>query len=418
MLMQVFTFRDGWLHCEETPLLRIAQEVGTPCYVYSRNAILENYRLFRSAFADLDPLICYAVKANSNLAILRLLRNEGSGFDVVSGGELYRLQTIGADPRTIVFSGVGKSRSELVMALDLAILAINVESFQELEILASLAEERKQAVDISFRVNPDVDASTHPYTATGLRQHKFGLDVEQAGRLISILKGSSRLRVRGLGVHIGSQILEVQPFISAFTKLKALADEFRSAGIPIEHLDLGGGIGIPYRGEETPDLGRYSEFLKTHRGDYRLVFEPGRFIVGNAGVLLNQVLYSKVNHGKRFIIVDGAMNDLMRPSLYQAHHAILPLEEKRETIVADVVGPVCETGDFFARDRSLPHFAPSDYLAVMNAGAYGFPLSSNYNSRPRAAEVLVDGAGFRVIRERENLADLVRGEETGELPAV
>jgi diaminopimelate decarboxylase len=417
MLMQAFRYRDGWLQCENAMLLRIAQEVGTPCYVYSRNAILHNYRQFRSAFAELDPLICYAVKANSNLSILRLLRDEGSGFDVVSGGELYRLQRIGAAPRSIVFSGVGKSRSELTMALDLSILAINVESFQELDLLAGLAEERGQAVDVSFRVNPDVDALTHPYTSTGLRQHKFGLDMEQAGRLIPILKGSTQLRVRGLGFHIGSQILEIHPFISAFTKLKGLADEFRGAGIGVEHLDLGGGIGIPYRGEETPDLRRYCDFLVAHRGDYQLVFEPGRFIVGNAGVLLNRVLYSKINHGKRFVIVDGAMNDLMRPSLYQAHHEILPLEEKRETIIADVVGPVCETGDFFARDRALPQFASSDYLAVMNAGAYGFPLSSNYNSRPRAAEVLVDGSDFQVIRQRESLEDLVRGEETEELRA-
>ncbi|MFB3905845.1 MAG: diaminopimelate decarboxylase [Acidobacteriota bacterium] len=410
MLIQAFRYRNGWLFCEDTPLVDIAREVGTPCYVYSRNAILGNYRRFRSAFSELDPLICYSVKANSNLTILRLLQEEGSGFDVVSGGELYRLQKIGAAWDKVVFSGVGKSRAELQLALDLSIRSINVESVQELEALADLAVRRGICPAIAFRVKPDVEAQTHPYTLTGLRQHKFGLDMEQASRLIPILRTSKHLRVAGLGFHIGSQILDIQPFINAFVRLKGLADEFRNAGFPTEHLDLGGGVGIPYRGEKTADLARYAAFLKESRGDYQLSFEPGRFVVGNAGVLLNQVLYHKANHGKHFVIVDGAMNDLMRPSLYQAHHEILSVEEKQASIMADVVGPICESGDFFARDRSLPQFLPGDYLAVMNAGAYGFPLSSNYNSRPRAAEVLVEGSSFKIIRERETLEDLVRGE--------
>jgi diaminopimelate decarboxylase len=410
MLTQAYEYRDGWLYCEDVPLADIARQIGTPAYVYSKNAILGNFNRFSAAFADLDPLVCFAVKANSNLSILRLLKDQGSGFDVVSAGELYRLQRIGADLSRIVFSGVGKSVTELRAAVSQSIL-VNIESFQELDVLVTVACELGKTVDVSCRVNPDVETQTHPYTATGLRQHKFGLDMEQATRLIPILKSSERVRIRGLGFHIGSQILQIPPFINAFVKLRRLADEFRQAGLTVDHLDLGGGIGIPYRGEETPDLGTYAQFLREHRGDYRLVLEPGRFIVGNTGVLLNQVLYHKVNHGKRFIIVDGAMNDLMRPSLYQAHHEILSVEERRESVTADVVGPVCETGDFFARDRSLPQFAPGDYLAVMNAGAYGFPLSSNYNSRPRAAEVLVDGADFRVIRRRETLEDLVRGEE-------
>jgi len=410
MLTQAFQYRNGWLFCEDTPLVEIAREAGTPCYVYSQNAILSNYRRFRSAFADLDPLICYSVKANSNLTILRLLKEEGSGFDVVSGGELYRLKKIGAAWDKVVFSGVGKSPAELQMALELSIRSINVESVQELEALAELAIQRGVCPAIAFRVNPDVEAETHPYTLTGLRQHKFGLDMEQAHRLIPILRTSEHLRVAGLGFHIGSQILDIQPFINAFVRLKELADEFREAGLPIEHLDLGGGVGIPYRGEKLADLGRYATFLKENRGDYQLFFEPGRFVVGNAGVLLNRVLYHKANHGKHFVIVDGAMNDLMRPSLYQAHHEILSVQEKQPSITADVVGPVCESGDFFARDRSLPQYLPGDYLAVMNAGAYGFPLSSNYNSRPRAAEVLVDGSSFKIIRQRETFDDLVRGE--------
>ncbi len=408
--MQAFEYRNGWLFCEDTPLVEIAREAGTPCYVYSRNAILTNYRRFRSAFADLDPLICYSVKANSNLTILRLLRDEDSGFDVVSGGELYRLRKIGAAWDKVVFSGVGKSPAELQLAVDLSIRSINVESVQELEALADIATQRGISPAIAFRVNPDVEAQTHPYTLTGLRQHKFGLDMEQAQRLIPILRTSEHLRVTGLGFHIGSQILDIQPFINAFIRLKGLADVFREAGLPIEHLDLGGGVGIPYRGEKSADLARYATFLKENRGDYQLFFEPGRFVVGNAGVLLNQVLYHKANHGKHFVIVDGAMNDLMRPSLYQAYHEILSVEDKHPAITADVVGPVCESGDFFARDRSLPQYLPGDYLAVMNAGAYGFPLSSNYNSRPRAAEVLVDGSDFKIIRQRETFDDVVKGE--------
>jgi diaminopimelate decarboxylase len=410
MLLQAFQYRNGWLFCEDTPLVEIAREAGTPCYVYSRNAIVSNYRHFRSAFADLNPLVCYSVKANSNLTILRLLQEEGSGFDVVSGGELYRLKKIGAAWDKVVFSGVGKSPAELQLAVELSIRSINVESVQELEALVDLAIQRGICPTIAFRVNPDVEAHSHPYTLTGLRQHKFGLDIEQAQRLIPILSTGEHLRVTGLGFHIGSQILDIQPFINAFVRLKGLADEFREAGLPIEHLDLGGGVGIPYRGEKSADLARYASFLKENRGDYQLFFEPGRFVVGNAGVLLNQVLYHKANHGKHFVIVDGAMNDLMRPSLYQAHHEVLSVEEKHPAITADVVGPVCESGDFFARDRSLPQYLPGDYLAVMNAGAYGFPLSSNYNSRPRAAEVLVDGSTFKIIRQRETSEDLVRGE--------
>lgn len=410
-LVHAFAYRDGWLHCEDVPLRAVAEQAGTPCYVYSKAAIVGNYEAFESAFQGVNPLICYAVKANSNLAILRLLKEAGAGFDVVSGGELYRLQRVGADPARIVFSGVGKSAGELQLALDLGILSINVESLEELQLLEKLSAASGKQAAVSLRVNPGVDVRTHPYTATGLRQHKFGLDMEQVSELKRSLVGNRGIRLIGLGFHIGSQILDIPPFIEAFSRLRDLADEFRQAGFPIEHLDLGGGIGIPYKGEETPDLGSYAGYVREKMDGYRILLEPGRFIVGNAGILLNQVLYRKQNLGKNFIIVDGAMNDLMRPSLYQAHHAILPVEERPEEITADVVGPVCESGDFFARDRQVPSFRSGDYLAVMNAGAYGFPLSSNYNARPRAAEVMVGGRGFRVIRRREALEDLVRGEE-------
>lgn len=409
-LTQPFEYRHGELFCEAVPLLQIARQAGTPCYVYSQAAIIQNYRHFYSTFAAVAPLICYAVKANSNLSILRLLRDERSGFDVVSGGELYRLKRIHADLRKTVFSGVGKTRQELKMAIEHELLAINVESLEELEVLASLGGRREEPTAVSFRINPDVNAATHPYIATGLRQHKFGIDLGQIPDLIEFLRHHPKLRAVGLGFHIGSQILDVQPFLDSFLKLKELAEEFRSHGFPVEHLDVGGGIGIPYQDEDPADLVRYARFLEEQRSDYRIVLEPGRFIVGNTGVLLNQVLYHKVNHGKRFVVVDGAMNDLIRPSLYQSYHQILPLEHRENCLMADVVGPVCETGDFFARDRWLPSLQKGDYLAVMNAGAYGFPLSSNYNSRPRVAEVLVDADRVAIIRKRETYEDLIHGE--------
>ncbi|MDA2938542.1 diaminopimelate decarboxylase, partial [Acidobacteria bacterium AH-259-A15] len=396
-LTQAFSYRNGQLFCEDIPLAGLADQFGTPCYVYSKNAILRNFHTFRTAFEAVDPLICYAVKANSNLSILRLLKEEGSGFDVVSAGELYRLKKIGGDPKRIVFSGVGKTVEELEMALQMSLFSLNVESLEELETLIDLAEHKDVRQDISIRLNPDVDTTTHPYVATGFRQHKFGLDVNHVEKTIGLLKQSSHLHLVGLGFHIGSQILNVQPFIDAFLKLKGLVAEFETLGFEIEHLDLGGGIGIPYQDETEPDLNRYAEFVKEHRGEYRIVLEPGRFITGNTAVLLNKILYHKVNYEKHFLIVDGAMNDLLRPSLYQAYHEVLPLEQKEGSIRADVVGPVCETGDFFAHDRLLPLLRQGDYLAIMNAGAYGFVAASNYNSRPRAAEILVDGDRPQVV---------------------
>ncbi len=409
-LTKAFQYRDDQLFCEDVPLVRIAQEFGTPCYVYSKNAIRGNLRSFRQAFQAIDPLICYAVKANSNLSILRLLMEEGSGFDVISSGELYRLKKIGAEPDRIIFSGVGKTTSELETALEMSLFSINVESLQELEQLAVLAEDRNLCADISLRINPEVDTETHPYVATGFRQHKFGIDLDHLDRIVHLLKSSDHLRLIGVGFHIGSQILDIEPFMKAFLKLKVVAADLRTHNFQIGHLDLGGGIGIPYQNEERPDLQKYGQFLEQERQDYHIVFEPGRFIVGDTGVLLNQVLYHKVNHDKNFVVVDGAMNDLVRPSLYNAYHEVLSLQRKEEWEEADVVGPVCETGDFFARDRQIPKLSNGEYLALMNAGAYGFVASSNYNSRPRVAEIMVEEDQFQIVRQRESLEDLVRGE--------
>ncbi|MBI4445885.1 MAG: diaminopimelate decarboxylase [Acidobacteria bacterium] len=406
-----FHYQRNQLYCEETPLEAVARQVGTPCYVYSRSAIIENFHSFRTTFIEVDPLICYSVKANSNLAVLQILNQEGSGFDVVSAGELYRLEKIGVDPRKVIFSGVGKTVGELEAALEIGIGIINVESLEELELLTHVAVRKRIKPHISFRINPDVDALTHPYIATGLRQHKFGINLEELEDIIRALQSRPQLELTGLSCHIGSQILDVQPFLDAFLKLRELADALRRRGFAMVHLDLGGGIGIPYRSETPPRLTTYAEFLKENQNGYQIIFEPGRFIVGNAGVLLNQVLYNKVSQAKRFIVVDGAMNDLLRPSLYQSYHEILPVKKsEKEGIQADVVGPICESGDFFAKDRVLPQLQAGEYLAVMNAGAYGFVLSSNYNSRPRVAEILVHGSQIHVIRSREGFEDLIRGE--------
>lgn len=413
-LKQSFYYRDRQLFCEKVSLRSVAKQYGTPCYVYSSNAIRENFHHFSKSFESIDPLICYAVKANSNLTVLRLLQEAGSGFDVVSTGELQRLKRIKADPKRTIFSGVGKTVEELKMALELSLLTINIESIQELEILIQLAAQQNSVPNISLRINPEVDAQTHPYVATGFRKHKFGLDLNSLSRIVEILKGSSKVRLIGVGFHIGSQILDVQPFLDAFMKIKEVAISLRDQGFEVSHLDLGGGIGIPYQMENKADLPTYAKFLNLNRDDYRIIFEPGRFLVGNAGVLLNRVLYEKTNHDKRFTVVDGAMNDLIRPALYSAYHEILPLVEKKgktPLTVTDVVGPVCETGDFFARDRPFPELNRGDYLAVMNVGAYGFVAASNYNSRVRPCEVLIDGDICRVIRARESFDDLLRGEE-------
>ncbi|MEJ2146228.1 MAG: diaminopimelate decarboxylase [Acidobacteriota bacterium] len=400
-----FEYRDGILHCDQVALDRIAREVGTPCYVYGGGAIVRNLGIVRECFADLDPKICYAVKANANLSILRVLAREGSSFDIVSGGELYRLNRIGVAPDRIIFSGVGKAEAEIDSAIQQGIFALVVESASELELIAERAGDRKAR--IFLRLNPEIDARTHPYISTGLRQNKFGIDLADLPAILELLHAHPTLSLIGIGSHIGSQVLDIEPFVLAFTKIRELADSLRNEGFPLTHLDLGGGFGIPYHDESPIDLPSLSAQIGRSRGNYRVVMEPGRFIVGKTGILLTRVLHWKSNHGRHFAVVDAAMNDLIRPALYGAYHEVRTVRQRPAELRADVVGPVCESADFLAQDRDLPKLGRDDLLAVMDAGAYAFVSSSNYNARPRCAEVLVDGEQFRVVRRRETNEDLV-----------
>jgi diaminopimelate decarboxylase len=406
------------LHCEKVPLSQPAKKLGTPLYVYSATAIRERFKAFNQAFRNVAHTVCYSVKANSNLSILRLLAKLGCGFDVVSGGELERV--LRADKhaaKKVVFSGVGKTVEEIQAALKSNILLFNVESESELALLAESATRLKKITRVAMRVNPDVSAETHPYISTGLHKHKFGVPIEQARSLYASAAKAKYLQTAGVSVHIGSQITDTSPFAEAMERVAELVRGLRSEGHPIQYVDAGGGLGIAYRDENLPVLASqaaaYADALtKPLRGlNLRLLLEPGRSIVAPAGTLLTRVLYRKTNHGKKFLIVDAAMNDLIRPSLYQAYHEIVPVNAiTEETEITDVVGPVCETGDFFARDRELPIVPEGDLLALLDTGAYGLVLSSNYNTRTRPAEVLVDGSKFKVIRRRETIADLVRQE--------
>lgn len=409
-----FGYRNGSLHAEDVALSRIAESAGTPCYVYSAKAIAGNYRAYDAAFGDLPHTVCYAVKANSNLSILRLLAGLGAGFDIVSGGELFRVIQAGGDPAKVVFSGVGKTPAEIDAALEAGVFGFHCESEPELALIESLAAQRGVTARIALRVNPDVDASTHPYISTGLKEHKFGIAIAEAEEVYQRARAHSHLRLESVSCHIGSQLLDPRPVMDATDKMLALVDRLRARGIPVTHIDLGGGLGVAYRpGEQTPGIASFVGEMtaKLARRGLHAMIEPGRSIAGEAGVLLSRVLYRKASGSKQFVIVDAAMNDLLRPALYQAHHEILPLRETpAPRITADVVGPVCESGDFLARNREMAGVLPGDYVALMTAGAYGFVLSSNYNSRPRPAEVLVDGSSWRVIRSRETLEDLVRGE--------
>ncbi len=404
-----FEYRSGQLHCEQVDLNQVAEQVGTPCYIYSAEAIRCNYRTIKRWFQPLAPKICYAVKANSNLAVLRLLKEEGCGFDIVSGGELFRLNRVGANAADVIYSGVGKTDAELESAISQEIFSLVIESRAELKQVSRVA--RGRPVQISLRVNPEIDAQTHPYISTGLRQHKFGIDLEELPSVLDLIEANSALELIGIGAHIGSQILEAAPFVNAFRKIRELADSVRDQGFSVTHLDVGGGFGIPYNSESPLNLSELAESLIELKGDYSIVMEPGRFIVATAGILLTSVLYRKMNHGKEFAVVDAAMNDLIRPALYDAHHEIRPVREGENTMVADVVGPICETADFLARGRELPRVVSGDLLAVMDAGAYGFVASSNYNSRPRCAEVMVDGRTSHIIRRRETFEDLISAEE-------
>jgi len=408
-----FHYHNDVLYAEQVPLEQIAVQFGTPCYVYSRAALTDGFLQFTNALQGREHLICYAVKANSNLAILHEFVRLGAGFDIVSGGELQRVLAAGGDPRKVVFSGVGKTVAEMRMALEANILCFNVESPAELDRLNQIATSMGKIAAISLRVNPDVDAKTHPYISTGLKQNKFGVAYGDAIALYRKAQGLSNLRITGMDCHIGSQLTETSPFIAATEKVLLLVDTLIKEGIRLEHLDLGGGLGIRYKDEAPPAIADYmGDLLSALRGrSERLILEPGRVLVGNAGLLLTRVEYLKHGKDKNFAIVDAAMNDLMRPALYDAYHDILPA--RRESHVEqryEVVGPICETGDFIGHDRALK-IAPQSLLAVLSAGAYGMSMSSNYNSRPRAAEVMIDKTVTYLIRERETLAQLYRGEK-------
>ena len=412
--MHFFEYNNHQLQCEGIPVQQIAEKVGTPFYLYSYHTLVRHFTVFDEAFKGIPHLICYSAKANSNLAFLRLFVNLGGGVDVVSGGELYRALKGGAAPQKIVFSGVGKREDEIEYALKTGILMFNVESSQELQVINDVAGRIGKNAAIAIRVNPDIDPKTHPYISTGLKQNKFGIDILRAPMAYRLASQLPNLKVIGIDCHIGSQLVEVEPIIEALRRLKQLVENLRKEGMEIQYLDLGGGLGITYEDEEPPHPVEYaSTILEEIRGfGCTLILEPGRVIVGNAGVLVSKVLYTKENEEKRFVIVDAGMNDLIRPSYYGSYHQILPVkEETREEIVADVVGPICESSDFLAKGRKIPNLRAGELIAVMSAGAYGFSMSTNYNSRPRIAEVLVRDDQMFVIRRREGYEDLIRGEE-------
>ena len=407
--MNPFHYENGILQAEGVSLPSIAEKYGTPCYVYSESALTAAYQAYSEAFSAREHLLCYAVKANSNLAILNLFARLGSGFDIVSGGELERVIAAGGDPAKTVFSGVGKREDEIRMALDVGLFCFNVESEPELERIGRIARQTGKKARISFRVNPNVDAGTHPYISTGLRQNKFGISHDDALRLYRKAKADANLEICGIDCHIGSQLTEIPPFVEALGKILDLVDALEAEGIRLSHIDVGGGVGIRYRDEQPPEIGAYAGALlsRLEGRPQKLLLEPGRSLVGNAGLLLTRIEYLKHGEEKNFAIVDCAMNDLMRPALYDAHHDIVPvLAREGDPVVYEVVGPVCETGDFLGRERRLVA-EQGDLLAILSAGAYGMSMSSNYNTRARAAEILVSGASAQIVREREKIGELI-----------
>lgn len=411
--MHLFQYRGSGLFAEDVPVMALTEKYGTPLYIYSYNTLLRHFRAYTDAFNGYPHIICFAVKANSNSAILRLFAKNGGGADIVSGGELHIALKAGISPRKIVYAGVGKTGEEIRFALRSKILMFNVESENELREIDRVAGIMKTRAPVALRINPDIDPETHPYIATGLRKHKFGIPIEDALENYRIASRLKNVNVIGIHKHIGSQITKVSPFVDALKRILILMDKLIARGVKIEYLDVGGGLGISYRNEEPPvpkDLAKnLIPLLKERR--VTLIIEPGRSIVGNAGILVTKTLFLKEGEDREFIIVDAGMNDLIRPSLYDAYHHILPVaRKKRKTIFADVVGPICESSDFLAKDRELKSVKQGEYLAVMSAGAYGFSMSSNYNSRPRAAEVMVKGREYFLIRERETYSDLMRND--------
>lgn len=413
--MHNFEYRQGELYCERVPVSQIAKEVGTPCYIYSHATLIRHFQVYDSAFKNIPHLIAFAMKANSNLAILRLMAKEGSGVDIVSGGELFRALKAGVPPSKIVFAGVGKNAEEIRDALKADILMFNVESSPEIHALNDVAASLGKKARVALRINPDIDPKTHPYISTGLKKSKFGIAADRAVEEFTLASSLGHIEVVGVHAHIGSQLTEVTPFVESLKKVITLIDQLKRQGINIRYLNIGGGLGITYSDEKPPLPQELADAVSPLVKDLNLtlVMEPGRVIVGNAGILVTKALYEKIGETKRFIIVDAAMNDLIRPSLYNAYHDIRPVSEvllHRPKHAVDVVGPVCESGDFLAKDRTLPEVKPGDLLAVMSAGAYGFVMASNYNSRPRVPEVLVKDGEVHVIRTRESYDDLVRGE--------
>ncbi len=411
--MNHFQRRRGVLRAEDIPLEELANAYGTPLYVYSTATLTRHWAVLEGALRGIRHLACYAVKANSNLAVLSLFARLGSGFDIVSGGELYRVLKAGGDPRKVVYSGVGKRDDEIDFALKRGVKVVDIESAEELARVSIVARRLKKRAPVALRVNPAVDPKTHPYISTGLKESKFGVGADEARRLYALAAKDPGLEIKGVAMHIGSQITEVSPFLDAIERVLAMVKDLEAQGIRVGHLDVGGGLGIQYQDEEPPHPDVYGKAVKNalRRFDGEVLLEPGRVLVGNAGVLVTRVLYRKKNGRREFVVVDAAMTDLVRPALYGAHHAIEPVAPPaREEMVCDVVGPVCESSDFLARKQRLPVVQGGDLLCVRSAGAYGFAMSSNYNSRPRAAEVLVDGDTAHLARERETVADLVRGE--------
>lgn len=412
--MHHFEFKKDNLYAEGVSIKKIAAEVGTPVYIYSKKTLTRHFNAYSDAFKSVPHLICYSVKANSNLTVLNTIAKEGGGFDIVSQGELYRVIKAGGDTKKVVFSGVGKTEEEIEYALKKKILMFNVESPQELALINKVAKRLKKIAPVAIRINPNVDPKTHPYISTGLKKNKFGIEMGDA--LKQYKEGIKKLKnidFKGVDCHIGSQITEITPFIDALKKVISFIRDLRKAGIEVGYLDMGGGLGIPYDGETPPHPSVYAEAVikETKDLDLTLLFEPGRSIAGNAGILVTKVTYTKKGSTKNFVIVDAAMNDLARPSLYGSYHDIQPVKkEKNGFAVCDIVGPICETGDFLAQDRKLQKFKEGDLVAVMSAGAYGFTMASNYNTRPRSAEVMVDGNKYKVIRKREKLSQLLEGE--------
>ena len=412
--MNYFNYVGNKLWCEEAPIDEIASDVGTPFYLYSHRTLTRHFRVFDAAFAEIPHIICFSVKANSNTAILRIFVGEGSGMDVVSGGELYRALKAGADPKKVVYSGVGKRVDEIEYALRAGILMFNVESAQELEVINACAGRMGKKAGISLRINPDIDPMTHPHISTGLKENKFGIDIDRSLDEYRQAKRLEHIDIIGVDCHIGSQVVEISPFVDALKRLKKLIFLLRSDGIEIKYLDLGGGLGITYNRESPPQPEDYAKTIINASKDIdcTFIFEPGRVIAGNAGILVSRVLYVKSGVGKNFVIVDAGMSDLIRPSLYDSYHHIQPVFlSDREDFLADIVGPICESGDFLAKGRIIPKLNSGDLIAVMSAGAYGFTMASNYNSRPKIPEVLVKDNRYYVIRKREEYSDLIRGEE-------